>query len=171
MNTKISAFLQISGWTIFFVASSFGLYLLDQRAGPTPAPAMNSMAMSDTPVHFKPKLSAYTDNYEFLVKMSGLPSPIPYQKYFTLHFAVYDGQHPDKQLSDAHLTLLAGMRHNLKHGFAHGMQTAPKIGNKAGDLTVEGMYFHMMGKWTLKVTVNEGDKQGAAYFDLPCCDK
>jgi hypothetical protein len=130
-----------------------------------------SMPMSDKPAHFKPTVSAYTGNHQFLVKITDLPNPIPYQKYFTLHFAVYDGHHPDKQLSDAHLTLFAGMRHGMKNGFAHGMQSSPKIGENAGAITADGMYFHMMGKWTLKATVKEGGKQGVAYFDLPCCGK
>jgi hypothetical protein len=116
-------------------------------------------------------VSAYTGNHQFLVKITDLPNPIPYQKYFTLRFAVYDGHHPDKQLSDAHLTLFAGMRHGMKQGFAHGMQSTPKIGENAGAVTADGMYFHMMGKWTLKVAVKEGGKQGVAYFDLPCCGK
>jgi hypothetical protein len=119
-----------------------------------------SMPMSDKPAHFKPTVSAYTGNHQFLVKITDLPNPIPYQKYFTLHFAVYDGHHPDKQLSDG-----------MKNGLAHGMQSSPKIGENAGAITADGMYFHMMGKWTLKATVKEGGKQGVAYFDLPCCGK
>jgi hypothetical protein len=129
------------------------------------------MPMSDKPAHFKPMLSAYTAKHSFLVKLTKLPDPIPYQKYFTLHFAVFDGQHPDKRLADAQLKLFAGMRHGMKHGFAHGMQSAPKISDKTGAITVDGMYFHMMGKWTLKATVSEGGKQDVAYFDLPCCGK
>jgi len=130
-----------------------------------------SMPMSDKPAHFEPTLSAYTANHEFLVKLTGLPNPIPYQKYFTLHFAVFDGHHPDDQLNNAQLTLSAGMRHGMKNGFAHGMQSAPKIAAKPGAIISEGMYFHMMGRWTLKVTVTDGERRGIAYFDLPCCGK
>jgi hypothetical protein len=35
------------------------------------------MSMSDKPAHFKPTLSAYTANHQFLVKITGLPDPIP----------------------------------------------------------------------------------------------
>ena len=129
------------------------------------------MSMSDGPAHFKPTLSAYTTNHDFLVKLVKLPSPIPYEKYFSVGFAVYDGHHPDVQLTDAHLALYAGMRHGMKEGFAHAMQSSPKIDDKQGKLTVSGMYFHMMGKWTLKATVTDKGKKGIAYFDLPCCGK
>ena len=88
------------------------------------------MPMADKPAHFKPALSAYTAKHAFLVKLTGLPHPIPYQKYFTLRFAVFDGHHPDKRLARAKLKLFAGMRHGMKHGFAHGMQSAPKISDQ-----------------------------------------
>ena len=129
------------------------------------------MPMADKPAHFKPALSAYTAKHAFLVKLTGLPHPIPYQKYFALRFAVFDGHHPDKRLAGAKLKLFAGMRHGMKHGFAHGMQSAPKISDQGGAITVDGMYFHMMGRWTLKATVSAGGKQDVAYFDLPCCGK
>ena len=128
-----------------------------------------SKSMSDAPAHFKPKLSAYTTNHDFLVKIISLPHPIPYQKYFSIKFSVYDGHHPNKPLPKARLTMFAGMRHGLKHGFVHGMQSSPKIGDKKGVFPVDGMYFHMMGKWTLKVTVSDNGEKGIAYFNLPCC--
>jgi len=128
-----------------------------------------SKSMSDTPAHFKPKLSVYTTNHDFLIKITSLPHPIPYQKYFSMKFSVYDSHQPNKLLPKAKLKMFAGMRHGLKHGFAHGMQSAPKIGDKNGVFPINGMYFHMMGKWTLKVTVSDHGQKGIAYFDLPCC--
>jgi hypothetical protein len=138
-----------------------------------PKPQVETLAMvicGDIPAHFTPKLSAYTTNRQFLVKIDKLPDPIPYQKNFSLGFAVYDGSEPTKKLQDARLSVFAGMRHGLPHGFVHGMQTTPKIVDKDGVLMVDGMFFHMHGKWTLRTTVSEGDKQDVAYFDLPCCD-
>jgi hypothetical protein len=133
--------------------------------------AMQPDGMKMKPAHFKLTRSAYTTNHAFLVKMTSLPSPIPYQDYFTLRFAVYDGHQPDRQLTDTGLALFAGMRHGMKKGFAHGMQSTPKIERKNGIFTVQGMHFHMMGKWTLKLTVSRAGRQGIAYFDLPCCGK
>ena len=153
------------------IAFAIGLALVGLFAiVPTPGRAMDQMPMSDAPAHFKPTLSAYTASHEFFVKLIGLPDPIPYEKYFSLRFAVFDGRHPDNQLANASLTVLAGMRHGIQNGFAHGMQSSPKIATKDGIVTADGMYFHMMGKWTLAVTVKQAGQQGVAYFDLPCCD-
>ena len=125
--------------------------------------------MSDTPAHFNPKRSVYTTDHKFLVKLVKVPDPIPYQRYFVLRFAIYDGHDPNQLLQQARMTIFAGMRHGLKHSFAHGMQSSPKLVDQDGAMDVEGMYFHMQGKWTLRVTVTYGNEQGVAYFDLPCC--
>ncbi len=133
---------------------------------------MGGMKMPLTPegpAHFAPTRQAYTENHQFLVKLIALPQPIPYEKYFELRFAVYDGHHPDKRLTDAKLAVEAGMRHGLKQGFAHGMQSAPKLTGTGGEFTLTGMYFHMMGPWEVEVKVEEGGKQGTAQFRLPCC--
>lgn len=127
------------------------------------------MAIPEGPAHFAPTREAYTTNHLFLVKLTALPQPIPFEKYFTLRFAIYDGHHPTKHLADATLQVFAGMRHRLKHGFAHGMESAPEMAKKGGVITVSGMYFHMMGPWVLKTTVHDGGKAGVAYFRLPCC--
>jgi hypothetical protein len=121
------------------------------------------------PAHFAPTRAAFTANHQFLVKLVGMPQPIPYEKYFELRFAVYDGHHPAKPLKDAAISVETGMRHGLAHGFAHGMQSAPKITDNDGEFTLSGMYFHMMGPWVVKLTVRQGGKQGIAYFRLPCC--
>lgn len=139
-------------------------------AGPAVAQSGLKMQM-EAPADFAATRQAYTKNHDFLVKLVALPQPIPYEGYFDLRFAVYDGHHPTKQLTDADLTIEAGMRHGLTQGFAHGMQSSPKITKRNGEFTVSGMYFHMMGPWVLKMTVSDGGKQGVAYFRLPCCGK
>lgn len=132
--------------------------------------AAGNMTMGDNgPAHFPPTRQAYTTNHDFLVKLVTLPQPIPYQKYFTIDFAVYDGHHPKQRLHNVTLSMFAGMRHGLKHGFRHGMDSSPKIIDHDGMFRIEGMYFHMMGKWTLKLTVAHAGQTGIAYFDLPCC--
>lgn len=128
-----------------------------------------SMPMPDKPVKFDATRQAYTGDHRFLVKLLSVPKPIPYEKYFDLRFAVYDGRDPSKPLSDAQLQVNAGMRHGLKQGMAHGMQSAPKVAEKDGAFDVSGMYFHMMGPWTVEAVVREGGKQGTATFQLPCC--
>ncbi len=130
-----------------------------------------NMPMSDAPAHFKPTLTAYSEHHLFLVKLLALPTPIPYEKYFTIRLGLYDGAAPHEKLADAAAEIYAGMRHGMKTGFAHGMNSSPKITAADGIVNVSGMYFHMMGAWTLKATVKQGGKVDVAYFQLPCCGK
>lgn len=112
---------------------------------------------------------AYTTNHAFLVKLVSIPHPIPYEKYFRVRLAVYDGMMTSRRVADAQVAVYAGMRHGMTNGFAHGMQSSPKVATQNGIVTVSGMYFHMMGPWTLQATVHSGGKSGVAYFQLPCC--
>ncbi|MGH7659824.1 MAG: hypothetical protein ACRENA_02760 [Vulcanimicrobiaceae bacterium] len=130
---------------------------------------MGGMKMPENPAHVDPTRQAYTTNHQFLVKLISLPRPIPYEKYFKVRFEVFDGANPSRPLPNARVVVFAGMRHGMKSGFAHGMESSPKVSRKNGVVTVSGLYFHMMGPWTLQTTVHNGGKEGVAYFDLPCC--
>jgi hypothetical protein len=130
-----------------------------------------NMPMNEGPARFPVPPQIYSSHKLFLLKLEAIPKPIPFEKYFTISFAVYDGHHPQKRLSGAKVTIFAGMRHGLSHGFAHDMQSSPKLSEKAGIVSASGMYFHMMGRWTLKVTIRDGGKEDVAYLKLPCCDK
>jgi hypothetical protein len=63
----------------------------------------------------------------------------------------------------------AGMSHGLERGFAHGMQSATKVEVHDGVAIVSGMFLHMMGAWTMAVTVHTEGAEGTAYFQLACC--
>jgi hypothetical protein len=146
--------------------------LIAVLAAPTASSAAGmNMPMDNTPAHFEPTRSVYTTDHRFLVKLVSLPSPIPYEKYFSLRLAVYEAKPPHKKLTDARVEVSAGMRHGMKEGFAHGMESSPKLAMKDGVVTVAGMYFHMMGPWVLQVTVEHGGKRSVADFKLPCCGK
>lgn len=149
-------------------AASFAAAILLSAVMPVSA-QMNGMSMPEEPAHFAPTRQAYTTNHQFLVKLISLPNPIPYEKYFKLRFEVFDGANPSRRLPKARVTVFAGMRHGMKNGFAHGMESSPKVSEHDGVVTVSGMYFHMMGPWTLQTTVHDRGKEGIAYFDLPCC--
>ena len=146
--------------------------LIAALAAPTASSAAGmNMPMDNTPAHFKPTRSAYTTDHRFLVKLVSLPSPIPFEKYFSLRLAVYEPQPPHKKLTDARVEVAAGMRHGMKEGFAHGMESSPKLAAKDGVVTVSGMYFHMMGTWVLEATVEQAGKASVATFKLPCCGR
>lgn len=142
-----------------------------RAAGATKPASGMEMPVPEESANFAPTRQAYTADHQFLVKLVSMPNPFPFEKYFQLQFAVYDGKNPTRQIKDATLTMFAGMRHGLKHGFAHGMQSLPRVESKNGTFTVSGMYFHMRGPWVLKVTVREGFKEGTAYFRVPCCGR
>jgi hypothetical protein len=169
---SLTAFLLMSGVSVAW-AESGGMEMKGGPSGQTPkgSGAMGDMKMpmAEQPANFKPATQAYTTNHVFLVKVVTLPDPIPYEKHFAMTFSVYDGRHPDRRLPGAEVHVTAGMRHGQKTGFAHGMQSTPKVERKGGVDTVSGLYFHMLGTWTLQVDVQDGDERGTAYLDLPCC--
>lgn len=126
--------------------------------------------MSAEPAQSTPTTEAYTADRQFLVRLLSVPKPIPYEKYFSVAVGVYAANDPARRLSDVQLGVVAGMSHGLGQGFAHTMQTAPKVAVRDGVATVSGLYFHMMGSWTMEVTVRMRDQESAAYFQLPCCE-
>lgn len=126
--------------------------------------------LSAEPVQSAPTVQAYTADRQFLVRLLAVPKPIPYEKYFSVAVGVYAANNPARHLSDVQLAVVAGMSHGLGQGFAHTMQSAPKIAVRDGVATVSGLYFHMMGSWTMEVTVRMRDEESAAYFQLPCCE-
>jgi hypothetical protein len=114
---------------------------------------------------------AYTEGHHFLIKLLSFPSAIRLQEYFTVRLAVYDRNEPQRRLSDVHVEVAAGMAHGMSEGFAHGMQSAPKVQMRDGVVTVSGLFFHMPGVWTMRVTVHHGEDEGAASFQFPCCEQ
>ncbi|NKF23381.1 hypothetical protein [Solimonas marina] len=132
--------------------------------------AMTGMHM-DTASDVKPTTQAYTSDHRYFITLDGMPKSIPEQDYFTLHFSVFDGQHPKQPVSGFSLDVQAGMRHGMKNGFAHGMQSSPKISVSGNTATVSGLMFHMMGTWTLQLTVHDGQHTSVADFELPCCSQ
>lgn len=161
----------VAAWTAMCVASAAdsatptGAMPNTQMSG-MQMPGMNMPARGQPS---EPTREAYTENRVFLLKLRSIPHPIPLEKYFTLEFAVYDGRHPTKVLAGVHLTVTAGMRHGLDHGFAHGMQSTPRVQARGNLFIVSGLYFHMAGPWTLEVHVDRDGQKGTAYFTLPCC--
>lgn len=157
--------------TTRYVMHAFLLALFAAPAVGVAAGNHLQMPMADAPADMKPTRSAYTADHRFLVKLLSMPEPIPFQKHVTLTFAVYDGANPAEKLTDADLKISAGMRHGMKEGFMHGMASTPSLSAKDGVFTVSGMYFTMMGPWTVEATVIRGGKQSVAYFELPCCQR
>jgi len=158
----------VAAWAGMYIATAAHSDTAGAPMSGTNTPGM-SMPMAGQPAGGAATREAYTNHHAFLIKIQSLPDRIPFEKYFSLRLAVYDGRHPGKALADAHLTVTAGMRHGLKVGFAHAMQSSPQIVATDGVFVVSGLYFHMAGPWTLEVDVERNNQRGTAYFTLPCC--
>lgn len=131
----------------------------------------HDLPMSKVPTESDIETQAYTTNHLYLIKLLSIAKPIPFEQYFDLQFSVFDGKNPTNRIPDAKVKIYAGMRHELKHGYAHGMQSTPQVLANAGVYNVSGMYFHMMGEWTLEITVTKDGQEGSAFFQLPCCKR
>jgi len=81
-----------------------------------------------------------------------------------MHRWIVHVERPDgTPVEDAELTLAGGMPdHN------HGMPTVPQVTRYigGGDYQVEGMKFHMNGRWLVTVTVAVGDVSDTATLEL-----
>jgi hypothetical protein len=134
------------------------------------SPSMPPGLISAEPAQYARAAEAYTTDHHFLVRLLSVPNPIPYEKYFSVAIEVYDANNPARRLSDIQLAVVAGMSHGLEVGFAHTMQSEPKVEVRDGVAKVSGLYFHMTGAWTMEVTVRMRDEESAAYFQLSCCE-
>jgi hypothetical protein len=112
---------------------------------------------------------AYTADHRFLIRLLSVPSAVRLEQYFTVRLAVYDGRDTQRRLSDVQLEVVAGMAHGMAEGFAHGMQSAPQVEMRDGIAIVSGLFFHMSGEWTMRVTVHRAGEEGTGSFQLPCC--
>jgi hypothetical protein len=133
--------------------------------------SMPGMKMEPTEGGSAPVTQAFTTNHLYRVDLVRVPRPIPFEKYFGLQLAVYDGKNPARRITDASVEVSAGMRHGRAHGFAHGMQSTPVVEMRQGAFVVRGMFFHMAGPWVLEVHVRQGASSGTAYLRLVCCGK
>ncbi len=129
------------------------------------------MPVAEESANFKPTRQAFTADHRFLVKLLSLPSPIPFEQYFQLRFAIYDGHHPTRQITDATMRIVC------RHAARSGARFRPRHADLAA-ASNPGMAFHRVGNVLShagslggELTVQEGGKQGTAYFRFPCCGR
>jgi len=118
-----------------------------------------------------PARQVYTTDHRFLIKLLSMPRAPRLEQYFTVRLGVYDGHDPKRRLTDFQVDVAAGMAHGMTEGFAHGMQSEPRVELRDGEVIVSGLLFSMSGEWTMRVTVHHGGEQGTGSFQLPCCAK
>jgi hypothetical protein len=110
-----------------------------------------------------------SDQGLYRVEVRQAPEPLPKGEHFSLGLRVVSMDNSDTPLDASAVTVEAGMRHGRDDGFAHGMQSEPRVSVRDGLILVEGLYFHMGGAWTLQVTIDGDDGEDQAWLTLPCC--
>lgn len=149
---------------VVLVALAIAAPVWSQSRPSTPYP------IHETPAGAVPSArESYTADHRFLIRLLSVPGAVHLQRYFTVRLAVYDGHDTQHRLSDVQLEVAAGMAHGMAEGFAHGMQSAPQVEMRDGVAIVSGLFFHMPGEWTMRVTVHHAGQEGTGSFLLPCC--
>ncbi len=105
--------------------------------------------------------SKLSDNKHFIVTYTSRLEPIEINNLHTWIIHIKDMN--NKDVVDAKLTVIGGMpEHN------HGLPTQPKITKNLGDgcYLLEGMKFHMMGWWTVTISITNKKASDAVTFNL-----
>ncbi len=123
---------------------------------------VDAAGAADIPVEER---SGTTFGGAFVVSWVPVPDPLPFNAPFALKVTVARAATPQVPDREARLELDTSMP---AHG--HGMNRTPRVtANGDGTFLVEGMLFHMSGRWDLLLQVHSGRDYGQAilHIDLP----
>ena len=118
----------------------------------------------DEPEDVNYTTEATTDGGTWTLTYTAVPDPIVLSDNFSLMVTVSDANDLD---ATASLTINATMpAHN------HGMNTEAVVrANGDGTFAVDGLQFHMSGRWRIDALVSAPDRpEESAWFDINCCD-
>ncbi len=105
--------------------------------------------------------SKLSDNKHFIVSYTSKLEPIEINNLHAWIIHIKDSD--NKDVVDAELNVIGGMpEHN------HGLPTQPKITKNLGDgcYLLEGMKFHMMGWWTVTISITSEKASDTVTFNL-----
>ena len=98
----------------------------------------------------------------YFVTASAEPAPIPLNEFFALTVQIHDGSDHEVMLEDVNVRVDAEMP-----GHRHGMNVRPELSRNAnGSFVVEGMLFHMPGRWDILVYVELAGKRERARLEV-----
>ncbi|MGQ0552636.1 MAG: hypothetical protein ACT4PU_05400 [Planctomycetota bacterium] len=134
--------------------SAFALLVCALGCGAPPLASSVSVARTE--------LEGFTTNRVFQVHLQPVPDPLPFNAPFALIVRAQRTAAPDVAIPDLELELNAIMP---AHG--HGMNRTPRITRQPdGSFLVEGMLFHMEGRWDLVLILRAGSDFGQAILPL-----
>ena len=120
-----------------------------------------TMEMSGSASQSKGAMSAVSEAGLFRTSIESEVDPIPVNAIhaWKLHVEGSDGQ----PVTDAMITIDGGMP---AHG--HGLPTQPQVTQNLGngDYLVEGMKFHMQGRWVVTFQITAGNREDTVTFEL-----
>lgn len=98
----------------------------------------------------------------YVVHVAPAPSALPDNESFELRVWIASSARPHELAPDVRLAVDASMP---EHG--HGMNRTPKIARaQSGEFVVQGMLFHMTGRWELYFDVTSGALTERAQADV-----
>ena len=107
------------------------------------------------------KSTKLSDNQIFKVSYTSKVEPIEINRLHAWLILIQDKN--GKRIENAEILVQGGMpEHN------HGFPTQPKITKYLGDgcYLLEGMKFHMMGYWTINLSITDGEISDDVTFEL-----
>jgi YtkA-like protein len=122
-----------------------------QRADPSPVPPDAKIAPAPAPPPWKDAKEIASNAGTYRVLWRATPEPIPQSQNFALDLWVFPAAASEPPLTDLTVSVDAGMP---EHG--HGMNQVPVVTPLAGRFHVEGMRFHMPGRWEMYFDITRG---------------
>lgn len=128
------------------------------------ASAAQGCATASSPAPSAPSLQRGrpSDGGDFYVVYSPTPDPVPLNQLFRLELALFEGSDRSQPAADAEVLVRGWMPEH-----EHGMNLVPEVHPLGGGrFSVEGMLFHMPGRWQLIVEVRRHGAAEHATFEI-----
>jgi YtkA-like protein len=125
--------------------------------------AQGCAASSPRPAGLPPsERGRLSDGGGFYVVYSPTPDPVPLNQLFRLELTVSEGVDRSQSAADAEVLVRGWMPEH-----EHGMNLVPEVHPLGGGrFSVEGMLFHMPGRWQLIVEVRRHGAAEQATFEI-----
>ena len=129
-----------------------------------PAPSNNDSGNEATPdgQSSSPR-SLVTDEGTYRVTYTPSPDPIPLNANFSLALTIAYADGREKALPDDLQLKADATMPEHKHGMK---QTPTTTKNHSGSFTIDGMLFHMPGRWVFKAEITAEGKTESVSFDI-----